>query len=294
MYFFPQVMLNPGKLSQGHQKLNKDCTACHTVFNGLSTTKCISCHKLSEIGTDTGMTNLKQSGKKKILFHEKLLNTECTDCHTDHKGLHPGIKMMSFNHDLLSVADRGKCSSCHNKPANELHRLLDTNCGSCHNSTDWKEGTIFSHGVLAAGSLNNCGTCHNKPDDNLHRVMSQGCISCHDTTHWKPSSFNHTNYFVLDRDHNVNCETCHSGTNFKEYSCYGCHEHSPAKIESEHREEGISNFSNCVKCHKSADEHDIRTSGEGNRSSTMDEQDKAKAKTFISKEGSKGKEKDDD
>jgi cytochrome c2 len=35
----------------------------------------------------------------------------------------------------------------------------------------------------------------------------------------------------------------------------------PAKIRREHIEEGIRDFDNCVECHRSADEHDIRGRG---------------------------------
>jgi hypothetical protein len=31
------------------------------------------------------------------------------------------------------------------------------------------------------------------------------------------------------------------------YTCYGCHEHQPARIEKRHR--GMVNITNCVKCH---------------------------------------------
>jgi hypothetical protein len=34
-----------------------------------------------------------------------------------------------------------------------------------------------------------------------------------------------------------------------------CHEHSPSRIASEHLEEGIRNYNNCIKCHRSASEH---------------------------------------
>jgi len=30
------------------------------------------------------------------------------------------------------------------------------------------------------------------------------------------------------------------------YTCYGCHEHQPAQIITEHREEGIPSIENCV------------------------------------------------
>jgi hypothetical protein len=50
---------------------------------------------------------------------------------------------------------------------------------------------------------------------------------------------------------------------YSRYTCYGCHEHSPEKIRREHIEEGIRDFKNCVECHRSADEHDIRMPGRG-------------------------------
>lgn len=46
------------------------------------------------------------------------------------------------------------------------------------------------------------------------------------------------------------CETCHKNNDYSLYTCYGCHEHSQAKIRAEHVEEGIQNFENCVECHR--------------------------------------------
>ncbi|EWS58946.1 hypothetical protein Y695_04654 [Hydrogenophaga sp. T4] len=66
---------------------------------------------------------------------------------------------------------------------------------------------------------------------------------------------------MLDRDHNASCETCHKNpADYRQYTCYGCHEHTLANVREEHEEEGIRNFDNCVKCHRSADEE---PSGEG-------------------------------
>jgi hypothetical protein len=73
-----------------------------------------------------------------------------------------------------------------------------------------------------------------------------------------PATFDHNKYFVLDRDHNTRCVTCHVRNNYKNYTCYGCHEHSPSNIRREHIKEGIRDFNNCVKCHRSADEDDIQ------------------------------------
>ena len=71
---------------------------------------------------------------------------------------------------------------------------------------------------------------------------------------WKPSTFNHDKFFVLYRDHNAACSTCHVNNDLSRYTCYGCHEHTPAKIHAEHVEEGIRNFDNCVDCHRNADD----------------------------------------
>ena len=55
--------------------------------------------------------------------------------------------------------------------------------------------------------------------------------------------------------------TCHTGNDYSRYTCYGCHEHTPAKIRAEHQEEGISNFTNCVECHRSADKDSMEKKG---------------------------------
>ena len=63
-------------------------------------------------------------------------------------------------------------------------------------------------------------------------------------------------FFALDRDHSTACTTCHMANDYKKYTCYGCHEHTPAKIKREHLEEGILEFEKCVACHRSAEEKD--------------------------------------
>lgn len=101
-YLFPHAMLNPGELAEGHQDLNSKCLSCHTIFSGISNVKCISCHNLSDISKDTlkGMDSL--GNKAKALFHQHLLNQECSSCHTDHKGIKPGMLISSFKHEMLS------------------------------------------------------------------------------------------------------------------------------------------------------------------------------------------------
>lgn len=60
----------------------------------------------------------------------------------------------------------------------------------------------------------------------------------------------HDKLFVLDRDHDAECATCHRNNEFSRYTCYGCHEHTPAKVRAEHVKEGIPDFENCMECHR--------------------------------------------
>jgi Class III cytochrome C family len=251
MIRFPHAMSNPGELTAGHADLNKKCVACHQYFGGIPDSKCIVCHKQSEIGKDS----LKPD---KILFHEGLTGQSCLSCHTDHKGADPASNISGFNHAALTAAVVNNCKSCHQQPADTLHRRLTTTCGSCHTTNSWKKGTSFDHNMIEATVRNDCASCHQSPADNYHRSITGSCDKCHTTTKWVPSSFDHSAFFRLDRGHNVTCNTCHTNNNLTAYTCYGCHEHTESRMLQKHNEEGIYNIAKCASCHKSADEHDIK------------------------------------
>lgn len=273
MVAFPHTMLNPGELVAGHQDLNNKCQSCHEPFWGIPSEKCISCHKLSEIGKDT------IGNSKSILFHTNLKNQECSSCHTDHKGIKPSLSLSKFDHSFLSASEQEKCNSCHSKPPDKLHEQLSNECGTCHNSTEWKFSVAFDHNMIQGPDKNNCISCHQKPKDQFHGSLKNNCSECHGNDKWTPSSFDHSAYFLLDQNHNTKCITCHNDNNFTMYTCYGCHEHSESKIREEHEEEGISDFSDCVSCHKSGDEHETK-----NRSKTngkMDQKDVNDVKKYI-------------
>src|SRR3546814_654475 len=120
--------------------------------------------------------------------------------------------------------------------------------------SDWSSDVCSSdlHALLKADARANCQSCHMAPRDELHRGQALACATCHQPAHWKPATFDHSRYFLLDRDHNTACTTCHLDSNYRQYICYGCHEHQPTKIITKHREEGITNIENCVRCHRSA------------------------------------------
>jgi hypothetical protein len=210
-------------------------------------------------------------GPGKLIPGHASLETDCFACHAAFTG-----------------ADSQRCIACHKpedigrltttgqpikKPltATPFHqKLIRQDCVACHSDhagvKRFRPTGHFNHRLLQQATRDECQSCHKAPQDALHQQIDGNCNQCHSQDQWTPATFDHDKFFVLDRDHNVRCATCHVGNDYSRYTCYGCHEHTPAGIRREHIEEGIRDFDNCVECHRSADEHDIRGSrgqGEG-------------------------------
>lgn len=281
MIVLPDVMLSPGDLMSEHHKLENECLQCHEPFNGIPNAKCITCHDPKEIGNDSEDT------ANTILFHSKLTSQECTSCHTDHKGLFPTNTISGFDHNLLSETDAQKCVSCHSAPVDSLHQQVSFECGNCHTTAGWKSSATFNHDMIKGADKNNCIACHQSPSDNFHSTVSNECSACHTNNAWKPSTFNHSQYFVLDGNHNTDCKTCHTNSVYTSYTCYGCHEHSESNIREEHQEEGITNFSDCVSCHRSGNEDDAE---HGERSENNNGNEADQLQKYI--QGNDGRNKD--
>ena len=186
------------------------------------------------------------------------LTTDCFGCHTP-----------------LLGARVAKCTSCH-KPEEvglktskgvaisrtdalpPFHQsLMQQDCLACHSDHPPPRLTQsaqvrFAHALLAPERATDCVGCHTAPVDRNHTDPRAQCSGCHGQTAWKPATLDHSRYFVLDRDHNATCSTCHTEPDYKVYTCYGCHEHTPAKIRREHEGEGIRDYENCVACHRNA------------------------------------------
>lgn len=202
-------------------------------------------------------------GPGKLIPGHKQLETDCFACHRPFGG-----------------AASGRCVSCHKpeqigrlttaglpivKPlaATPFHqKLVSQDCVACHSDhagvKRFRQQGRFDHALLDRDARAQCQSCHKSPADTLHRKISGNCNQCHSQDKWVPATFSHDKYFILDRDHDTRCATCHVRNDYSRYTCYGCHEHSPSGIRREHIEEGIRDFDNCVECHRSADEHDIR------------------------------------
>ncbi|MEI6116751.1 MAG: cytochrome c3 family protein [Burkholderiales bacterium] len=184
------------------------------------------------------------------------LASDCFSCHTPFLG-----------------ASSARCESCHKVSQIGLlttkgaprpqagtkiafhQKLARLECIECHTDhaglrpIDSKQ-KAFSHRLLSAEVQKQCASCHTPPKDSLHAALTDSCAQCHSQSKWKPATFDHNKLFVLDKDHNVKCTTCHENGDYKRYTCYGCHEHQPDKIRRKHIKEGIRDFENCVSCHK--------------------------------------------
>jgi len=227
-FTYPHLMVGPGKLIPGHQKLESDCFACHAPLTGASSERCVSCHKPEDIGrlTSAGLPIAKPLTSTP--FHQKLIRQDCVACHSDHAGVKRFKQQGGFSHALLQKQTRNQCESCHKAPTDPLHKQMT--------------GTTTD--AAAGATTANCGQCHSQEK-------------------WTPATFDHDKYFSFDRNHTTECATCHVRNDYQRYTCFGCHEHTPVNIRRKHIEEGIRDYDNCVECHRSGDEHDIRGGGRG-------------------------------
>lgn len=277
--FFPYYSINPGVLVKGHSILRNDCFACHSIGSGAPSGKCITCHKLTNIGivNVAGLTIAKPNTKTNLL-HKSIKDIKCYYCHTEHNGLSKENATLNFTHSVLPKQMLNNCADCHidKKPDNKIHNYISSDCSNCHSTEKW-ERAEFKH-TLLGDKQNDCRSCHiNKiPDDGFHKVLETTvqCLQCHNTNAWKPSTFDHKKYFKFDENHPSDCKSCHSTKdNYKSYTCYNCHEHQPSRISEKHLEEGIKNFTNCVKCHRSGNEDDIIENENENKRNSEDEDD---------------------
>ena len=255
---YPDILLNPGPLMKGHRYLKRECLSCHTPFRGVRAVQCVGCHRPENIGIRTVAGRPLNRDLTGATLHRGLPAASCIECHTDHKGADDRKAIRAFRHEAISASLRNNCNACHErqKPNDALHRSDTGRCAQCHDTQRWSS-VLFNHSMLDAKQSANCTSCHrdDKPGDDIHRSQSS-CGECHGTNRWRPATFDHDRYFPLQGEHWASCRTCHADpADYRKYTCYGCHEHSPSRIASEHREEGIGNYQNCIRCHRSGSKH---------------------------------------
>jgi len=263
-------VLMPGKVIEGHAKLEGECTNCHVRFDRAAQDRlCLDCHK--EVAEDV---------RKKQGYHGRIKERTCRGCHTEHKGRDAKIAPLDekkFDHTLTDFALRGAhanpkvecrschaakvkyrdaqtaCVSCHKK--DDVHKgSLGPACADCHGENNWKEAK-FDHdktkfplvgkhrpvpckdchrdGVYKETPLA-CIACHKKDDKHKAR-FGEKCESCHSARDWSDLLFNHdtdTKYPLRGKHRQVKCESCHTGHLYRD------------KLQSA-----------CIACHKKDDKH---------------------------------------
>lgn len=199
-------------------------------------------------------------GPGKLIAGHQALHADCFACHTAWRGVQSD--RCTACHKPLDIGRLAVDGTAITKPLTRsaFHQELNSlDCVACHSDHSgvkrYRVQGRFSHGLLKAAVREQCQACHHAPKDSLHQQISGNCAGCHTQTQWTPATFDHEKHFVLDRDHNTRCVTCHVRNDYKQYTCYGCHEHTPDNVRRKHVEEGIRDFSHCVKCHRSASEH---------------------------------------
>jgi len=257
-----ESILAPGKLIQGHAKLENDCRLCHVRFNrNAQDGLCMDCHK-----------DVAQDMRGRTGYHGRLKPQACNTCHTDHKGREARIVELDtkrFDHASTDYALRGKhlkvdCQKCHLPPkkyreapgdchachrGDDVHKgSLGTKCADCHGEANWKEAT-FDHDktrfALTGRHVDtkcsachkdrnlkdtplDCYGCHRKDDDGVKGHKGQygeKCETCHDAKAWKPSTFNHdedTRYGLRGRHRTLKCADCHTGHLYKARLSIAC------------------------------------------------------------------------
>ena len=200
--FLLQLMISPGKLIDAHAELTADCFACHTPFLGSTAEKCISCHRVAEIGIKTTKGLKIEREKKNVAFHQKLTEEDCVACHSDHKGVQAFRPIGQFSHRLLEPDVEQQCDGCHANPSDGLHLKIKGNCSACHTQQRWTPAT-FDHDNyfrFDRAHTTECVTCHINGDYN-----SYTCYGCHEHSRSRIRE-EHVEEGIVDYE---NCAECH-------------------------------------------------------------------------------------
>lgn len=174
---YPQYMVSPGAPSTSHTALADDCFACHTPFSGSPADRCSECHTLKEIGIKTTQGDLIQNRDSAVGFHQQLIEANCVACHSEHQGVAPFRPASLFSHNLLKPETAERCSSCHSRPADNLHGEVEERCSECHTTDNW-ESANFDHREYFRFDRHHeasCETCHAESN-----YSAYSCYGCHE------------------------------------------------------------------------------------------------------------------
>jgi len=231
-----------------------DCHAPDDAHQGQFGEDCAACHSPEDwesVTFDHSQSAFPLEGRHAAI--------ECDDCHTNN----------------VFQGTPQTCAACH--AGDDAHQgQFGEDCAACHTPENWEDAS-FDHALSAfpltgahtqvecaqchvnnvfKGTPTRCEGCHADPGFHLG-LFGVNCAACHNNDGWSPASFNNPHRFPIDHGESgaSQCKTCHPSA-LTAYTCYGCHEHNQANIASEHREEGISDFNDCMRCHPTGREEE--------------------------------------
>ncbi|MDQ8154645.1 MAG: cytochrome c3 family protein [Gemmatimonadota bacterium] len=216
---------------RAHAELSARCDACHAAPWSATRmdARCLQCH--DDIQTALADTTTLHGAMRDV--------RACVTCHGEHAGAEsPAFKRVRLGemHQRLGF------------PLTGAHRALA--CEKCHRNASTLTGY--------ARAPKTCIECH-RSEDKHKGGFGEDCGSCHGTRRWTGARFEHR-VFPLDHGEGgrIACKTCHENpSNYKQYTCYNCHEHSRARVEREHRGEvRAQNLDDCVRCHRGGRKED--------------------------------------
>lgn len=205
-----------------------------------------------------------------LIAGHRQLETDCFACHTPFGG--SSSERCAACHkpeDIGKLTSKGVPIVKQAGAATFHQKLTRQDCVACHSdhagARRYRPEGRFSHSLLEPAVRDGCAGCHKAPGDKTHKDIASACNSCHSLTKWKPASVDHAKYFILDGNHHQRCSTCHARNNYRTWTCYSCHAHTPDKVRLEHTQEGIRDIDKCIDCHRSSNKHESRKDGQKQR-----------------------------
>jgi len=195
-------MISPGRLSRGHAALEAECFACHRPFGGVSSEKCLSCHKIGKDGRIVTKGAAPLETRRRTPFHHVLATGECVACHSDHEGVRAYRGAVAFSHEALQPNVRETCGSCHERPRDSVHQSIAGQCRGCHDRDKWKPAKFDHSKFFELDSRHNvaCAICHQDKD-----FKKYTCYGCHEHSRDAMAAI-HRREGVTNLE---NCVACH-------------------------------------------------------------------------------------
>ncbi len=245
-----------------------DCKDCHTeplMHRGVFDQACDSCHTpegwLPASFNDQSFSHFETTGFS-LALHQSDYSKQAINCITCHPT------------DLKSF-DLHTCIDCHDQKdnafMNDHQEQFGSECMVCHDGVDrlgnFEHATFFplegNHASIQCsdchadkvfrGTPAECWQCHDEPE--IHAdVFGLKCEYCHGVDAWSPANLRQhgfpLNHGVEDQNMQLQCDACHA-SNYRDYTCYNCHDHQPDEISKSHQAVGImeKDLAACATCH---------------------------------------------